>query len=95
MIVAGLFTAKHDGVRPLEAGLLIVMIAAGPIWYVSLGIIAHGLGRRWLAWTGLSLITSPIGPLVIYPLMCRHIRKGRVDAHIIAIPRRKATTADS
>jgi predicted branched-subunit amino acid permease len=69
--------AQHEGVSPVEVLLVVLMIIAGPVWYVSLGMLAHRLGRRWLVWVGLSFITSPIGPLVIFPLMLGHVKAAR------------------
>lgn len=77
MIVLGVTTPEHKGVTPVEAILLLLMVAAGWVWYITLGIIAHRLGRRWLVWTGLSIITAPIGPLIVYPLMLGHIKAAR------------------
>ena len=77
MIVFGATTPEHTGITPVEAVLLLVMVAAGWAWYITLGIIAHRLGRRWLVWTGLSFITTPIGPLIVYPLMLSHIQAAR------------------
>ena len=77
LVVVGLATPQHQGLTAIELLLVLLMLAAGPVWYVSLGMVAHRLGRRWLVWVGLSFITSPIGPLVIYPLMLSHIRAAR------------------
>ena len=35
---------------------LILMIASGLVWYVSLGMLASRLGLSWLVWVGLSFI---------------------------------------
>jgi len=65
---------QHEGISPVAVLLLILMVVAGPVWYISLGMLAKRLGRRWLVWVGLSFLTAPIGPLVTFPLMRRHIK---------------------
>jgi len=74
MIAYGSLAPAHDGIAPIEAVLLSVMVASAVAWYITLGMTAHRLGRRWLVWTGISFITAPIGPLVVYPLMLGHIK---------------------
>jgi hypothetical protein len=76
-IFLGPITAPHDDVTSVEALLLMLMLASGPVWYVSLGILANRLGRNWLVWVGLSFLTAPIGPLITFPLMLGHIRAAR------------------
>ena len=76
-IILGVTEQQHEGTSSVAMFLLIIMVVAGLVWYVSLGILAHRLGRSWLVWVGLSFITSPIGPLVIFPLMLGHIRAAR------------------
>src|SRR5262245_11376220 len=71
MIVVGVVAPQNN---KAIGTLAIVFVLAGPVWYVSLGMIAHRLGRRWLLWVLLAFFTSPIGPLVIFPLMLGHIR---------------------
>ncbi len=78
IIILGSTTPEHQGLAPAEAILLLLMVAAGLAWYITLGMIAHRLGRRWLIWTGLSFITAPIGPLVIYPLMLSYMKAAHV-----------------
>jgi hypothetical protein len=53
--------------------LYTLMVLAGPVWYVTLGMIAHRLGRRWLVWVGLAFIL-PFASLIIVPLMLHHIK---------------------
>ena len=75
---------RHGSITSVEAILafviVILMLAASLVWYVSLGVLAHRLRRRWLVWVGLSFITSPIGPLIIFPLMLGHVRAARPPA---------------
>lgn len=77
LIVLGATMAPHSGIAPVEGVLLLFMVVAGWAWYISLGIVAHRLGRRWLVWTGISFITAPIGPLIAFPLMLSHIKAAR------------------
>jgi hypothetical protein len=74
IIAYGALGPTHEGIAPAEALLLFLMVVAGFAWYITLGMIAHRLGRRWLVWIGISFITAPIGPLVVYPLMLSHIK---------------------
>lgn len=77
LMILGVIEQKHDGISPVAMLLVILMVVAGSVWYISLGTLANRLGRRWLVWVGLSFITSPIGPLVIFPLMLGHIKAAR------------------
>ena len=74
IIAYGTLGPTHEGIAPAEVLLLFLMVPAGFAWYITLGMIAHRLGRRWLVWTGLSFVTAPFGPLVVYPLMLSHIK---------------------
>lgn len=73
-MIIGVIEQQRDGIGPITMFLVILMVAAGPVWYTSLGMLAKRLGRRPLVWVGLSFVTSPIGPLVIFPLMLGHIK---------------------
>lgn len=77
LMILGVMEQQHEGISPIAMLLVILMVASGPVWYTSLGMLANRLGRRWLVWVGLSFITSPIGPLVIFPLMLGHIKAAR------------------
>jgi len=74
MIAYGSLAPTHEGIAPTEAVLLFLMVASGVAWYITLGMTAHRLGRRWVVWTGISFISAPIGPFVVYPLMLGHIK---------------------
>jgi len=80
LMVIGATSAPHEGITTVEGLLVALMVLSGPVWYVSLGMLANRLGRRWLVWVGLSFITSPIGPFVIFPLMLGHMRAARQAA---------------
>lgn len=71
---------------PTQWFLVMLMVAAGPVWYVSLGMLAHRLGRSWLVWVGLSFIFSPIAPLIIFPLMLSHARAAAQQAAVAPAP---------
>ena len=57
--------------------LAILWLITGPVWYVSLGMIAQRLGRRWLLWVVLPLVTAPFGSLVAFWLMHGHLKTAR------------------
>jgi hypothetical protein len=77
-VVAVLAAPTHQPVHP---GITLVLVGlatvAGWTWVVLLGVIAHRLGRSWVIWVGLSIITSPVGPLVAYVLMLGHISSAK------------------
>jgi hypothetical protein len=77
IIAISLGVPKSQFFDALVFALLVILIVAGPVWIISLGMIAHRLGRRWLVWVGLSIITSPFGPLFIYLVMRGHINAAR------------------
>jgi len=74
LVVLGLSAPEPTLTTPVAMALLILLIVAACSWYITLGIIASRLNRPSLAWVGLSLVTAPVGPLVAYPLMLRHIK---------------------
>lgn len=77
MVIMGATTPPHQGITPFEGLLLFTMVVGAWVWYISLGIIASRLERRWLVWVSLSFITAPIGPLVAFPLMLGHMKAAR------------------
>ena len=79
LIILGIIEQSHESISSFAALLAIISIIAGPVWYISLGMIAKRLGRRWFVWVGLSIITPPIGPIVIFPLMLAHVRAARQE----------------
>jgi 4-amino-4-deoxy-L-arabinose transferase-like glycosyltransferase len=66
VVLAFLFVAltpSHSG--PLAALLAPAIIALGfTLFYISLGKLAKRLGRSWIVWVGLCILTKPIGPIV-------------------------------
>lgn len=74
MVVAWVIAPEGKGMTPLMAVFLSLNIAAKLAWYITLGIIAHRLGRRWLVWTGVSFVLGPIGLLIVYLLMLGYIK---------------------
>jgi hypothetical protein len=74
LMIFGAMRQQHEGITPVAMLLVVLMVISGPVWYASLGILANRVGRSWV---GLSFITSPIGPLVIFPLMLGHIKAAR------------------
>ncbi len=87
LMILGVTEQQHEGISPVAMVLVILMVAAGPVWYISLGMLANRLGRRWLVWVGLSFITTTIGPLVIFPLMLGHIKAARQATSLPDTPR--------
>ncbi len=49
--------------------ILMVALLFGLLYYVVLGILASKKNRSVIKWVGLSIIVSPIGHIVSYPLM--------------------------
>jgi len=49
----------------------VVAFAAALIWLITLGILAHRLGRSWVVWSGGTIVTDPIGMVVVRVLMLR------------------------
>ena len=49
--------------------IYLVSIFFGLLYYVFLGILASKKNRSVIKWVGLSIIFSPLGHLVSYPLM--------------------------
>jgi hypothetical protein len=49
--------------------ILIVGLLFGFLYYVVLGILASKKNRSVIKWVGLSIIVSPIGHIVSFPLM--------------------------
>ncbi|MCD6390172.1 MAG: hypothetical protein J7L69_12235 [Desulfobulbaceae bacterium] len=84
LIILGVMAPPHEGISAIEELFVVLMVVAGPLWHVSLGMLAHRLGRRWLVWVGLSFITSPIGPLIIFPLMLGHMKVARQNTPVIS-----------
>ena len=79
LIFLGASATEQQSMSQIETLLIILMVIAGPVWYVTLGMIAHRLGRRWLVWVGLAFIL-PFASLVIVPLMLHHIKVARESA---------------
>lgn len=74
-VVAVVAQSEISKSYPLPAWLFLlilsVLLIAGIVYYVSLGILAKRLGKSWITWIGLTVITKPFGPVVAYFLMRR------------------------
>jgi hypothetical protein len=46
------------------------------IFYVFLGMLARRLGKSWILWVGLTIITKPIGTIVAYLMMRDYVKAG-------------------
>jgi len=75
IIVLANFASVQESVLPLLLSFL--CIASGITWSVTLGMIASRLGRSWVVWVGLSMITSPVGFVLASALMTGHIETAR------------------
>lgn len=53
---------------------LSILICIGS-FYISLGMLAKRLGKSWITWVGLTIITSPFGPVVAFIGMCSLVKK--------------------
>jgi len=53
----------------MKMPILSIGILFGILYYVVLGILASKKNRSVIKWVGLSIIFSPIGHIVSYPLM--------------------------
>ena len=53
----------------IEIPMIIVAILFGFLYYVFLGMLASKKNRSVIKWVGLSLIFSPFGTVVSYPLI--------------------------
>jgi hypothetical protein len=60
---------EPDAVPALHAAALSVLATSGLAYYVVLGMLADHLGRNWIVWVGLTLITKPVGPFIAYLMM--------------------------
>ena len=49
--------------------LFYTMLLGALVFYVALGMLARRLGKNPIVWVGLTVITTPIGPLVALPWM--------------------------
>ena len=49
--------------------LFYLMLFGALVFYVALGMLARRLGKSPIVWVGLTVITTPIGPLVALPWM--------------------------
>ena len=75
--IVGIFLDINEKLSE-DTGMLIffMFLVSGYTMLISLGIIAHRLGRRWILWVGLCF-AIPGGIIFIYPLMLNHIRVAR------------------
>ena len=58
----------------LAAAFLFTIVAAGVVFLVCLGMLASRLGRSWVLWVGMTVIT-PFGPFIAYFLMRKLVRQ--------------------
>jgi len=66
----------NSGTEPSSLSIVLVLLITvfGWAWIISLGIVASRLGKSWIVWCGLSIIFSPISPLIIYFIMIENIK---------------------
>ena len=71
-----------------DIAFVLLMAVFGWAWIVSLGIVASRLGKSWIVWCGISIVFSPISPLIIYFMMIGNIKSAlsqslSADAEVI------------
>ncbi len=64
--VTGLITKI---IKPENTIFMLLMILGIILFYIILGVLAVKKNRSAISWVGLSIITSPIGPIVSYFIM--------------------------
>jgi hypothetical protein len=60
---------EPNAIPALQAAALSVLATSGLAYYVVLGMLADHLGRNWILWVGLTLVTKPVGPFIAYLMM--------------------------
>jgi hypothetical protein len=55
-------------------GIGLTTIVAGLVFLVCLGMLAARLGRNWILWVVLTILTPPFGPLIAYFMMRKAVR---------------------
>jgi hypothetical protein len=60
---------EPNGMTVLKTAALSVLATSGLAYYVVLGMLADHLGRNWIVWVGLTLLTKPVGPFIAYLMM--------------------------
>ena len=61
---------------PIFLVVVLVLLASGFAFWISLGMLAAKTGRRGIVWVGLAFITAPIGSIIAYSRML-NVVKGR------------------
>lgn len=65
---------------PLSISLL-AMLVGGFGFYICLGILAKRLGKSWIIWVGLTVLTNPIGAFVAYFRMRSLVIEGKQEVN--------------
>ena len=74
-LALALIQSKNDVLIVL---VLVALVVAGTVYFVSLGILAKRTGGNWVVWVGLSILSFPLGPVVAYFLMWRRINTSNI-----------------
>jgi len=62
-------TQTTEHLTAIDIVMVLVLFASAISFYISLGLLAKRLGRSWIVWVGLTIITKPIGMFVAYFMM--------------------------
>lgn len=78
LVVIGII-APSKSLTPLEIVCLLAIVSGSIPFYICLGVLAKRLGRSWVTWVGLTVITKPIGPFVAYFKMRNLVNANRIE----------------
>ena len=73
--------SSSEPFSPILAVCLLGMVVAGLAFYILLGSLASRMGKSWIVWVGLTIITKPIGSFVAY-FMIRQRVKTAIDTNV-------------
>jgi hypothetical protein len=59
---------------PVDITCIFLLVGAGVAFYIALGMLAARLGKSWILWVGLTIITKPIGSIIAYFLMRQRVK---------------------
>jgi len=77
LIIIGVIAPSKE-ITPLEVILILLSVAAGLTFYISIGTLAAQIGRSWIIWVGLPIITAPIGPIIAFFWMRNLAKKAKI-----------------
>jgi hypothetical protein len=77
IIIAWTVRPEGRGLTSLTVILISLRTVAEVAFLITIGVIAHRLGRRWIVWAGFSFALGPIGLVVAYLIMNGYIKEAR------------------